>query len=251
MKSLLRNILCSRAMGKLICFIFSDNIPCVRYRGYRFVLRHHPDKAQISAWIFWGFYESAEIRLTETYFKGDYDVIELGTSSGILASHVLTKLKNKRYYGIEANATLKETWNANVSKFNRNGNAVGLMNIVVGKEDAMIDFAMETNSTESNIFTHGARAKSIQIKSARLSTIIHDLGIGEYTLFSDIEGAEIFFIFHDEPALARCKEMIIELHDVAIEENMITAQALSQKLLEKGFRLVAQDGQVGYFKRQE
>ena len=60
----------------------------MRWSGYSFNVSPREMPKRIIASIFWGFYESAEIRLLNKYFKGDSDVIECGASSGIVSAFI-------------------------------------------------------------------------------------------------------------------------------------------------------------------
>ena len=72
--------------------IFGDSLPDIRWRGFRFIVTRDGISDRNRAMIFWGFYESAEIRLIEKYFDGKTDVIELGSSMGIVSTHIAKKL---------------------------------------------------------------------------------------------------------------------------------------------------------------
>ena len=64
----------------------------------------------VSAWVrtlvFWGIYETAELRLIERHLPRDIDVIELGGSIGVIAAQIAGHLiPGTRLISVEANPT--------------------------------------------------------------------------------------------------------------------------------------------------
>ena len=85
--------------------------------------------------------------------------------------------------------------------------------------------------------------------TASLSAIADEAGFENFALVSDIEGAEVGFIRHDAAALARCRQLIIELHDVHHGGRDWTGDELTQAIRDHGFEPRGRSGKVGWFER--
>src|ERR1700730_12780210 len=82
-KRVIARIICHPLIGRIISLVFRDRIPS---RGS---LIHTKDKAvvpSVKAALFWGLYESAEVRFVKEFLRSDLDVIELGSSLGVVTS---------------------------------------------------------------------------------------------------------------------------------------------------------------------
>lgn len=88
-KTLLAKVLFHPTVGRLIASLKGDRIS-----SGRFLI--HTDASIITphtkAQIFWGSYESGEIRMAERHLRSDLDLIEIGSSIGILSSHAIGQI---------------------------------------------------------------------------------------------------------------------------------------------------------------
>src|SRR5687768_4025361 len=110
-KQIIYRLLCNNITGNLLHFFFPKNIPDIRWKGFAFNINDSGMLKQHVASIFWGFYESAEIRFIEKYVDGKMDVIELGASSGIVSAHIVRKLNpSAKMICVEGNSNLANTW---------------------------------------------------------------------------------------------------------------------------------------------
>ena len=106
----------------------------------------------IIASIFLGFYESAEIRFAEKYFKGDTDIVELGSSCGIVSSHFVSKFQAyKKIIAVEANRGLLEVLKTNLERYKHNNAEIIILNNAVYYGAAQVSFQLSNNTTESRI----------------------------------------------------------------------------------------------------
>ena len=72
----------------------------------------------------------------------------------------------------------------------------------------------------------------------------------QFSLVSDIEGAEVGIVLDDSSALQRCVTLIIEVHDAFYRGSPVTAETTVQRLqAELGFRLIARCGRVCVLER--
>src|SRR4051812_6437349 len=89
LKTAIADLLCSSFIGNLLSRAYSDRIP----NGGLVVDTSHPSVTpQLTASIFWRIYEGAEIRFVHQFLRPDLDVIELGSSIGVLSCHIKQRL---------------------------------------------------------------------------------------------------------------------------------------------------------------
>lgn len=204
----------------------------------------------IVASIFWGFYESAEIRLIDKYFKGDVDAIEFGASSGVVSSWIISKFTRpgKRYIGVEANRHLKGLWSQNASRYNRLSMSLKLKNAAVYYDAGSVKFDICSNPTSSAVGpVNSVSNDTIEIEAIQLSDIISSENIQVYALFCDIEGAEVAIFYHENESLRKCKYLFIELHHTFYRDREYSVNDLKMTIENHGFDMVEQHGAVFYF----
>jgi FkbM family methyltransferase len=249
-KRFIAKALCHSLFGQAIAKIFKERIPsggCVIHTGSSAVL------PSIKASLFWGIYESAEIRFVKKYLRDDLDVIELGSSLGVVTGHISRKLKpDARVICVEANPYLLETLRKNVEE-NCNGRSVNIVHgAVTDKAEGRttIDLFIGDDNTASHTGVDPSRA-FVTVPALTLSDVVRGQNIRrDFALVSDIEGAEVSFIENDKAALLNCKQIIIELHETIWKGSTVTVDRL-RLLLESvyGFRLLANHGPVCVFER--
>src|SRR3569623_1218634 len=110
LKASATRVLTHPLIGKSLGMLFSDRIPC---RGVRVDTRANVTD-EVKAKLFWGIYESSEIRFIQQYLRPDLDVVELSSSLGVVASHIAQRIAGRRLICVEANPSLKETIQANL-----------------------------------------------------------------------------------------------------------------------------------------
>lgn len=86
--------------------------------------------------------------------------------------------------------------------------------------------------------------EDVTVDTITLNEICITYNLTNYTLLSDIEGAEITFILNDPTALRKCSKMIIELHDTHYNGTLYTIDAIVGLLLKQGFSVIDQRGAV-------
>jgi FkbM family methyltransferase len=245
-------ILCNKISGRIILFFFKDRIPNIRYPQFRFDVSKVSIDKKLLASLFWGFYESAEIRFVEKHFVGDVDAIELGASSGIVSAHIVAKFQNdsRRLIGVEANETLAATWFGNVDRYNKCRVKTTLLNNAVYYGASSVKFEVSTNSTESRISYCGTKnIGEVEVKSISLNDIIKEYSLIDYAMFCDIEGAELQIFLNEDSALEKCKYIFIELHDAKEEQILYTVSDLDMLIQKRGFELVDRYGPVCYYRK--
>ena len=238
------------ALGRLIARVYHDQIPnldCVIDTGSSLVV------PRIKAKLFLRGYEPVEIGFVKKYLRPDRDVIDLGSSLGVVTSHIGRKLNaGRRIIGVEANPHLLDIIRANVT---RNAPHVQV-EIVSGAVDyppdarEFVELVLGSDNLMAHIVEDEVVPQGIFVPVISLSEIIRSQHIGEYTLVSDIEGSEAGLLEMDGAALATCRQMIIELHHTVRRDRIIRAEELATALREKhGFRQIDRRGQVYVFEK--
>jgi FkbM family methyltransferase len=238
-------------MGKLIGLIWANRIP---HKGSRIEVPKM--QARVNAMLFWGAYESAEIRFVQRYLGGDLDVVELGSSLGVVACEIAKKLAGKRkLICVEANEQIFQILRRNVLSNAPNQEVHFAQGAIDYSGNATVEFAIG----DSNLSSHVNDSKEQDapnmnnqvVQAVTLSGLLETHGIGDYVLISDIEGAEIGLFVHDLQAFAHCRRIIIELHDTSNGDEKYTVQALIE-LIQKNTNMLMRDryGPVCVFEKQ-
>ncbi len=238
------------AIGRLIARVCHDEIPnmgCVIATGSPLIV------PRIKAKLFLRGYEPVEINFVKKYLRPDRDVIDLGSSLGVVASHVGRKLHGgRRVICVEANPQLLDIIRANVS---RNAPHVQ-METVSGAVDyppdrrPLVELALGFDNLVAHIVEEGLVPNGILVPTVSLSEIVRRFDLQEYALVSDIEGSEAGLLEMDGAALTHCRQMIIELHHTVRRERIILAEELAAELRQKhGFRQIDRRGSVYVFEK--
>lgn len=191
---------------------------------------------KIKAQIFWKIYESAEIRFIKKYLRTDLDVVELGSSLGVVSSHIAKKLNPScRLFCVEANPDLLDTIRINLGQ-----NAPALQASVIQcaihyskDQKRTVHFEIGSTNTTSCVAEKINIDESFSVPTITLSRILKNHKIGKYALVSDIEGAEAALIFNDGKSLEKCEQIIIELHEGITEGKNVSVAMLSEILQHK------------------
>ena len=239
--------MCHPLVGRLVGAVSQDairNNGCVIYTG------DHRVVPSIKASLFWGLYESAEIRFVRKYLRSDLDVVELGSSIGVVAAQVGRKLQPERQLVcVEANIELLELVRLNVA---RNSSHVRTT-VIHGALDyqasgSVTRLRLGDRNIDSSI-TDDPGGEAVPIVT--LAGILSQQQIGDYVLVCDIEGAEAGILEIEKQALARCQQMIIELHASSYRNRTVTVDGMCQALRQRhGFVLRDYYGPVCVFDRQ-
>jgi FkbM family methyltransferase len=249
-KRFIAGVLCHPYVGNVISLMFRDRIPS---HGFRIDTAHNVVEPWVKASLFWGIYESAEVRFVKRHLRPDLDVVELGGSLGVITSQISLKLKpQRRIVCVEANPFLLNTLQKNIDR-NCNGRNVTIVHGAIadnGTKCEFINLAMGEDNTDSHI-TDYVLPNSVRVPALTLKTVLETQGIvQDFALVSDVEGAEANFIENDDGALRRCQQIIIELHETDWKGTLLTAEYLRSRLESlHGFQLVESYGPVCVFER--
>lgn len=249
MKKLIFQLLCNRFIGSIITFLFQNRIPSIKEKLTAYYVPLDYTNEIIRSMIFFGFYESAERRMINKYLPININVVELGSSLGIISSQIINKLNgNCSVIFLEANSYLISNIKKNIQRIQTFNNYKIENKAISYSNDTVVVLNISNNNTEVRLHSVPLNSIStITVPTCRLS----DLYITKqnYTLVCDIEGAEIEILIYDSESLNHCSNMIIELHSSTFQKNEYQIDDLVQMIKSKGFSLVARDGNVFFFSK--
>jgi len=242
-KLLITRFLCSSSVGKCIGIVFQNRIP---HRGSKIQVPSGGDP-RVNASLYWGTYESAEIRFIRKFLTQPINVIELGSSIGGVSCEILKQISpSHKLVSVEANPNITAILKTNLD-FNFPNNQTVLIHAAISySEGDTVSYSLGKSNLSSRIGTSG----NVQnVPTITLSKIVNDYMQGPYALISDIEGAEVQILANDKQALNQCSLMIIELHDCSYNGIAYTPEDLIIKIEKLGLKLLAQYGCVCAFSR--
>lgn len=243
-KRLVGSLLSHPAVGRVLGTVYRDRLPSgdvtVNVRGAAV----HPS---VKAMIYWGIYESAERRFVRRYIVGDRDVVELGSSLGVVSSEIARKLKpGRRLICVEANVELIPVIERNV-RANAPSALVRTLHAAIyppslnGRKQ--VPFALGTHNFNSSVRSNGETSDNY-VPRLGLDDVLREAGVGEFDLVSDIEGGEVAFLVSQPESLRSCRRAVIEFHATACDGVAFTSDELLERFVALGFRCRAQYGRV-------
>jgi FkbM family methyltransferase len=242
LKLFIANILFAESFGKLLGVLYRDQLP---YAGLRIDTSGLQLAGKTKAMLFWGKYESAELRFVKKFILPTIDTVEVGASIGGISSQLAVRLEaGKKLICIEANPLLLPRLRDNLQRYGQHL-SLNIQHGAVAYGADVVHFAIARDSLESRV---GNTQHSTEVPAVKLSAIIPE---GDYQLVCDIEGAEYDIFFQDAEALKKCQRLVIELHEVHRENLVVTVEKLAEMITELGFQLLEAYGNVFVFAKQK
>ena len=222
-KSTIVKVLCSEPVGKAIQATTGGH---VRNRGARFdVSEWEPHLASAVAF---GLYERSEARFALRYLAHSERVLELGGSRGVVSSILLQALPSSaQLVSVEANPSLVPELKRNLAR-NSGGRTAQARHFAVS-DGGMVLFDSSKGSLGSSL----SMTSGDPVPITTLGDLVASLDWADFSLLSDIEGAEATFILGDGTGLERCKRMVIELHKTSFAGKAVSVQDLLTALTDK------------------
>lgn len=240
--------LCHPAFGRLLSRTFRGKVPS---RGFIVDTSSHHISPMNVASMFWGLYERSETPLVRQWLRHDLDVVELGSSLGLVTLNIARAQESKRrLVCVEANPRLIDTIASNL-RLNAPLKQVEIVNRAIdysGEPKVLLRIDDGNLGSAKNSDAGGPVAS---VPTVTLHQLLTQHLIEEYALVCDIEGAEAEILQEDLEALARCRQLIIELHDTRYRGRAYTVEALRALIERTGeFVLVARRRNVHVFTRR-
>lgn len=231
--------LCRPVVGRAVASLTRDR---VRNNGIVFDTSDPAVPPIVKAKLFWGIYESAEIRMVRRGLRGSATVVELGSSIGICAAHIAAGMPSGgKLVCVEADVRLVPILERRLRE-HASHLEVTVVHAAVSSAPGTVPFATSSLTTTSRV---DPRATTLA-PAVTLSELLADTGIHDrFSLVCDIEGAEADIILHDFAALAACDKAVFEFHDTPTA----TAPELRERVLALGFRVVGERGNVALLER--
>jgi FkbM family methyltransferase len=247
-KIFIAQLITSDWIGNLVRWFYNGTL---KKYGLQFDIKTPLISSSYVAHLFWGIYESGEIRFIKKYFNDpDLDVIELGGSLGIVSSVIMAQ-KNAKRKGIviEANPQLISLIARNI-EINKLQN-VNILNLALPlfPNTSEIYFEIGETTTTSKI-ADKPNDRTITIPCKSLSTVIKENSIGNFALISDIEGAEIGLLLHDFASFEKAQLIIIETHKITLDETTYTIEMMKELIINFGYDLLDEHGPIFVFKKK-
>ena len=193
--------------------------------------------------IWWGFYENAERRFVDRYILPNVDVVELGSSIGIVSSHIAAKLTTGRLICVEANRKLISIAQRNIRSNNEKLD-YRIINKAINQEEEMVGFHVSDILTDSRV---SERSENL-VEGVLLSDLLRENDIGEYQLVSDVEGAEDIIMRVEPRVFLRCKLAIVEFHPNITGDKRV--KEIKENILNMGLTEIDSRGHVSVFLRR-
>jgi FkbM family methyltransferase len=239
LKQIITNFLTSSLFGRIIKLL---NPKFNLFNGYyNFSLVKNKEAAK----IFFGIYESAEIRFVKRFVKNKI-IIEIGSSIGVTLGVILKSFFKKNIFCIEPSkknfGILKKI---NIEFGNDN---VKLINSAIDYSGRKHVLFKDASYTSSKIMAYkkNFNNSTYKVKTITLGEVIKKYQIKKYfTLIMDIEGSEASIFFKDAKSLNLCNQIICELHAC----KNFSIEDLVKKIQQINFILVERYNNVFYFKK--
>jgi FkbM family methyltransferase len=185
-------------------------------------------------------YESAEIRLVERELRPDRPVVELGSSLGVLASHITSRLgPNTIYVGVEADPALVASARKNLLRHARcRWTLLHAAVVPEGSEDTAHFAAGESSLTGIVRPKSIAQIDSVIVPTTTLREIRARFALPQWVLVMDVEGMEHEIL--DSSSLDGCIQIIAEFHN----RGGRSVQDLVSDLVTLGFVIDQVDGNI-------
>jgi FkbM family methyltransferase len=242
LKRIVGAMICSDAFGWLVGKLYGDVIP---FSGTKINVNGIKIPSRNKALLYWGLYESAELRFVKAFLDTKLPTIELGASIGGISSQLASRLdQGASLVCIEANRELIAAVERNV-KANAKHTTPSVKWGAVAYGSEYVEFQIGEDHLVSSLTGNSSHA--VQRVPA---IMLRDVAPQEtYQLVSDIEGGEYDMLMHDKECLQRCSKAIIELHPVTRDGSVISIDQLKEMFCDCGFSVVASYGPVFVFER--
>ncbi len=207
-RSVIGRLVMKPVVGHIAGRLLRDRIP---HRNLTVITSSGLVSDQVRASLLLGGYESAEYRFVQRYIPGDASVIELGASMGVMTCHLRRRVQLPHcVISVEADRRLLGLIEANLSA--NTSAPVELINKAIDYAGSThVDFSFGEDNLGGAVRADGGA--TISVESISLRDLVAHLNGDDYSLVSDIEGAEWAMWQNDREFITRARICVFELHD--------------------------------------
>lgn len=229
LKKYIAKVIVNNFIGSIISLFYQNKI---KFNNLIIDISNKVIKKKIAASLFFKTYESAEVRFISKYLQ-NYDgiIVELGSSIGVVTSTIAKANPKAEIFSFEADNRFISIIENNL-KINEIKN-VKCFNEIIGSEGYV--FSVGDDNTMGKI----VKGEKGNTNFKNLSSLLKTHSISDFVLISDIEGAEYFFLFEESDLFQKCNLMIIELHPIEINDELITVNQMIERIKLIGFEVLA------------
>jgi len=195
--------------------------------------------------LYYRIYEKKEVELVTAYLKSDDDVLELGSSIGVMGSIVSRIQTTGRYISVEADPALINVNRKNIT-LNRKSEFV-LLNKALDYSGKKIAFIASDSTLSGKVAAAGD--SETHIDSITLKELCQTYDLNNFTLICDIEGAEISILLNDMSSITKCSKIVIELHDTEYNGRVYSVKDMVDLIVQNNFRIADRQEPAFVFER--
>jgi hypothetical protein len=166
-----------------------------------------------------------------------------------MSLEVISSYPNSVILIVEGNPLLSSNLHLTISSNFRKAKRWEVINAIVpfGGKSALFNHSIDSLSSGADIILADAKVNQFDFTHA----LNKKFKSQPFSLVSDIEGAEYYFIFEHPELLERCVEICIELHPVIVMQAEISIEMFISRLETLGFTLVDQSQRAFYFQKNK
>lgn len=247
LKLFIANILCSKPVGNFLASIYNNKIPSLKLKGLKFDCSSEQISPHTKAQIFFGIYESAEYRFCNKYIPASANIIELGSSIGLISSFVSQTKAPKNIVAIEANPELIPVINANFA-LNRVKN-YKIINKAIGLDKSENLWFSKGSDNTTGVISDKQSDGAAKVQCTTLSDIVTQEDFGGYVLICDIEGGEVDILKDKNNGLSSCDLIIMEIHWTERADRTYSVDEIADDIIAIGFKVLDRFGNTFVFSK--
>jgi len=203
----------------------------------------------VKSLLYYQVYEDKEVAFAMKYIDPEDDVIELGSSIGVMGCIISRRQTTGKYISVEADPSLMKINRKNI-EFNRKTDFV-LINKAVDYSSKTVSFSTSKSNLTGKVQADGSGDSTIAVETTTLTELCSTYNLKDFVLVSDIEGAEVTILLNDKSSLDSCSKMIIELHDTEYNNKTYMVPDIVNLITNCGFNMTDQERNVYVFTKPE
>jgi len=203
----------------------------------------------VKSLLYYQVYEDKEVAFAMKYIDPEDDVIELGSSIGVMGCIISRRQTTGKYISVEADPSLMKINRKNI-EFNRKTDFV-LINKAVDYSSKTVSFSTSKSNLTGKVQADGSGDSTIAVETTTLTELCSTYNLKDFVLVSDIEGAEVTILLNDKSSLDSCSKMIIELHDTEYNNKTYMVPDIVNLITNCGFNVTDQERNVYVFTKPE